>query len=185
MEAKFCMQCGHALIEKKVDGEMRQACSSCSYVHWGNYSVGVGALVMKDGKLLLVRRAQEPGKGYWTNPGGYIEQHEQIDDTVRREVQEESGVDARVTGIVAVRDQPRAVHNVYIAFAMEYISGDPTPDNVEVDAAGFFSLADMETMNVADFTRWLVDVAVKAKDDGLEAEPEKPSALAKYGLYRV
>ncbi|GIQ71383.1 NUDIX hydrolase [Xylanibacillus composti] len=185
MEAKYCLLCGHPLVEKVIDGDPRQACSACSYVHWGNYSVGVGALVIKEGKLLLVRRAQEPGKGYWTNPGGYIEQHELIDETVRREVREESGVDARVTGIVAVRDQPRAIHNLYIAFAMEYIGGEPTPDHAEVDAAGFFSLEEMATMNVADFTRWLVDVAVRAQDSGLTAEREVPASLSKYGLYRV
>lgn len=185
MVAVHCLSCGSIMIEKQIDEMTRKACSVCDYVHWGNYSVGVGALVLKEDKILLVRRAQEPGKGYWTNPGGYIEQFELIHETIRREVLEESGIEAAVKGIVAVRDQPRAIHNVYIAFAMDYLSGDPQPDGYEVDAAGFFSLQEMETMNVADFTRWLVDVAIKGNSDGLALDEKPVVSLSGYGLFRT
>ncbi|TXK74475.1 NUDIX domain-containing protein [Paenibacillus sp. N3.4] len=185
MEAKFCMSCGAAMETRDVDGTIRRACTVCSFVHWGNYSIGVGALVMKEGKMLLVRRAQEPGKGRWTNPGGYIEQHELIEDTIEREVMEECGVKAVVNRLVAVRDLPRSIHNVYIAFEMDYVSGEPVPDGVEVDAAGFYSLAEMETMPVADFTRWLVDVAVHSDHTGLVADKEPIVKMDGYGLYRV
>jgi ADP-ribose pyrophosphatase YjhB (NUDIX family) len=185
MEAKFCMSCGAALETRDVDGTTRSACTVCSFVHWGNYSVGVGALVMREGKLLLVRRAQEPGKGRWTNPGGYIEQLEPIHDTIQREVREETGVEAVVNKVIAVRDLPRNIHNLYIAFDMEYVSGDPEPDGVEVDAAGFYSLEEMETMNVADFTRWLIDVAMHAESAGLVADRNPLVPMEGYGLYRI
>lgn len=185
MEAKYCISCGCALEIREIDGTPRKACTGCSYVHWGNYSVGVGALVVKDDKLLLVRRAQDPGKGYWTNPGGYIEQLEGIHDTIQREVLEESGIEAVVKSVVAVRDQPRNIHNVYIAFSMEYVGGEPTPDHLEVDAAGFYSLQEMETMNVAPFTRWLADVAVKAKTEGLVADEKPVVPLAGNVLFRI
>ncbi|OPH59715.1 NUDIX hydrolase [Paenibacillus ferrarius] len=185
MEAKFCMTCGAAMESRDVDGTVRRACTVCSFVHWGNYSIGVGALVMKDEKILLVRRAQEPGKGRWTNPGGYIEQHELIQETIVREVMEECGVRAEVTRLVAVRDLPRSIHNVYIAFELDYISGEPTPDGVEVDAAGFFSLQEMETMPVADFTRWLIDVALHSTQAGLVEDEDPIIQMDGYGLYRV
>ena len=184
MEANYCLACGTALVTKDIGGTPRRACPSCSFVHWGNYSIGVGALVQREGKLLLVRRAQEPGRGYWTNPGGYIEQDELIHETVRREVLEEAGIDAVVRSIVAIRDQPRAIHNVYIAFAMDYAGGEPVPDGEEVDAAGFFSLEEMERMNVAGFTRWLVDVALR-QGSGLLADEEPIVPLPGYGLFRI
>ncbi|WP_246042404.1 NUDIX domain-containing protein [Cohnella pontilimi] len=170
---------------RDFDGTMRNACTQCAFVHWGNYSIGVGALVVKDGKLLLVRRAQEPGKGFWTNPGGYIEQLEPIAETIEREVFEESGVRAVVQNIVAVRDQPRSIHNVYIAFSMEYVAGEPKPDGFEVDAAGFFSSQEMEGMNVAGFTRWLADVALHGREPGLAADRKPIVDLPGYGLFRV
>ncbi|MDF2668804.1 MAG: hydrolase [Paenibacillus sp.] len=185
MEAKFCMSCGAALEPRIVDGEERKACTECSYVHWGNYSIGVGALVERDGKYLLVRRAQNPGKGNWTNPGGYIEQLELFNKTIEREVLEEAGVEAVVKQIVAVRDQPRSIHNIYVAFAMEYISGEPTPDNVEVDAAGFFSLEELEGMPVANFTRWLLDVAHNGKSVGLNLDAEPCVPIEGCALFRV
>lgn len=185
MEVKYCSSCGHEMEDRDVDGKVRRACTKCSFVHWGNYSIGVGALVLKDNKLLLVRRAQEPGKGYWTNPGGYIEQLELITETIVREVLEESGIVAEVNRIVAVRDQPRSIHNLYIAFSMEYVTGEPTPDNIEVDAAGFFSLEEMENMNVAAFTKWLVDVALHGKTEGLCVDDNPIIALPGYGLFRV
>ncbi|MFC5470276.1 NUDIX domain-containing protein [Cohnella suwonensis] len=185
MEVNFCSSCGGEMETREIDGTPRRACTRCTFVHWGSYSVGVGALVVKDGKVLLVRRAQEPGKGYWTNPGGYAEQLEPIEETVRREVQEECGVDAVVRGVIALRDQPRAVHNVYIAFAMDYAGGEPTPDNVEVDAAGFYSLEEMREMHVAPFTKWLVDVALNGKTEGLTIDREPLVPLNGYGLFRT
>jgi len=185
MEAHFCLTCGAPLEVRDIDGTSRKACTKCSFVHWGNYSVGVGALIMKDGKILLVRRAQEPGKGNWTNPGGYIEQHELIHETIRREVLEETGVEAVVTSVVALRDLPRAIHNLYIAFAMDYVAGEPAADGVEVDAAGFYSLEEMETMKVAPFTRWLIDVAIKASSTGLKVDEHPIVPLDGHGLFRV
>lgn len=185
MEAKFCMECGHELESRDIDGTMRRACTSCSFIHWGSYSIGVGALVVKDGQILLVRRAQEPGKGKWTNPGGYIEQLEAIQDTVQREVLEECGVQATVKSIVALRDQPRSIHNLYIAFEMEYVSGEPVPDYVEVDAAGFFTLKELESLDVASFTQWLIDVAFRGRSQGLRVDSEPVVPLNGYGLFRV
>lgn len=182
---QFCSSCGTKLEKRAIDGEERLACPSCPFVHWGSYSIGVGALLKKDGKVLLVRRAQEPGKGYWTNPGGYIEQHEPIEKTIEREVAEEAGIEARAVGVLAVRDQPRDIHNVYIAFEMEYVSGEPTPDQFEVDAAGFFDAEEMASMNVAPFTRWLVNIALNGQTAGLEKDDATSLPLKQLGLFKV
>jgi ADP-ribose pyrophosphatase YjhB (NUDIX family) len=185
MTVNFCVSCGHAMETRSMDGVERRACTQCTSVHWGNYSVGVGALVVKDNKVLLVRRAQDPGKGNWTNPGGYIEQMEPIEQTIVREVQEEAGVQTRVKRIVALRDQPRTVHNIYIAFEMEYVDGEPKPDGYEVDAAGFFTLEEMQTMQVANFTKWLVDIALHGQSGGLHPDLEPVAPSPGNGFFRI
>lgn len=185
MEVRYCLSCGHQLEIRNIGGEDRKACPNCSYVFWGNYSIGVGALIIKDEKILLVRRSQNPGKGLWTNPGGYIEQHESIEKTIIREVVEETGITAKVNGIIAVGDMPRDVHNVYLVFLMDYVEGDPKPDNVEVDGAGFFSLEEMDSMNVAELTRELASIAFEQPSHGLKANPVKMVSLPTYGLYGI
>lgn len=185
MSVNFCSKCGSKVELRSIDGTDRIACTSCDYIYWGNYSIGVGALIIKEDKVLLVKRAQEPGKGFWTNPGGYIEQMEPIEETIVREVLEEAGIHAKVKSVIAVRDQPREIHNLYIAFAMEYVSGEPIPDGDEVDEAGFFTLEETGAMHVASFTKWLLDVAFQVNDNGLIKEPLPIRALEKYGLFRV
>ncbi len=54
--------------------------------------LGVGALIFEDSNLLLVERAKEPLKGYWSLPGGIVEAGEKLEDAVRREVLEETGL---------------------------------------------------------------------------------------------
>ena len=68
---------------------------------------------------------------------------------------------------------------------MDYVSGEPVPDNVEVDGAGFFSPEEMQEMNVAPFTRWLADVAFNGQSDGLLADNHPIVPLVGYGLFRV
>src|SRR5260370_15386659 len=55
--------------------------------------LGVGALIFNDGNLLLVERAKEPLKGYWSLPGGIVEAGEKVEDAIPREMVEEDGVE--------------------------------------------------------------------------------------------
>lgn len=64
--------------------------------------LGVGALVFQDGKVLLIERGQEPLKGWWTLPGGLVETGERLECAVRREVQEETGLEIRPFAVAAI-----------------------------------------------------------------------------------
>jgi len=57
--------------------------------------IGVGAVIIKDGKILLEKRKNEPGKGKWSIPGGLVELGESVEQTVIREVKEETGLDVK------------------------------------------------------------------------------------------
>lgn len=66
--------------------------------------VGAGALIIKDGKLLLIKRGAKPGQGKWSIPGGLVELGERVQNTVVREVKEECGLDIEVEKLVDVFD---------------------------------------------------------------------------------
>ena len=71
-------------------------------------TVGVGAFVIRDGGLLVVRRTYGPSKGLWTIPSGYVEPHDSVAQAVEREVREETAVAARAEAIVGVRNRVTA-----------------------------------------------------------------------------
>jgi ADP-ribose pyrophosphatase YjhB (NUDIX family) len=66
--------------------------------------VGAGALIIKDGKLLLIKRGAKPGQGKWSIPGGLVELGERVQDAIVREVKEECGLDIEVERLVDVFD---------------------------------------------------------------------------------
>jgi len=66
--------------------------------------VGVGALIEEGGRILLVRRRFEPGKGLWSIPGGLVELGEPVEEAVKREVREETGIDIELDGLLDVVD---------------------------------------------------------------------------------
>lgn len=64
--------------------------------------LGVGALIFESGKLLIVERAGEPFKGYWSLPGGILETGEKLGEGVRREVREETGLEVEPLSVFEV-----------------------------------------------------------------------------------
>jgi len=67
--------------------------------------VGVGAVIVADGRVVLVKRAHEPLKGEWSLPGGSVEVGETLADAVAREVLEETGLRVRVGSLIEVLDR--------------------------------------------------------------------------------
>jgi len=67
--------------------------------------VGVGAVVVRDGRALIIRRAHEPRKGEWSLPGGHLDLGESLVAAVRREVKEETGLDVNVGPIIETFDR--------------------------------------------------------------------------------
>lgn len=88
--------------------------------------IAVGAVVIRNGSLLMVRRGREPAKDLWSVPGGRVEKGEYLHAAVAREVQEETGLEVQVgelLGILEVVGDPHYIILDFVATA----SGDAEP----------------------------------------------------------
>ena len=100
MLARFCPRCGHATETFEQEGRPRARCPSCRHVDYANPKPAVGAIVARGGQVLLSRRAREPHRGLWDLPGGFLEAGESAEAAILRELAEETGLAARVRGLV-------------------------------------------------------------------------------------
>ncbi len=93
--------------------------------------VGVGAIIEDGGRVLLVERGREPLKGIWSVPGGAVEAGERLEEAVRREVLEETGLDVKPLRIAEVferilrdTDGRTEYHYVLIDYVCQVIGGE-------------------------------------------------------------
>lgn len=64
--------------------------------------MGVGGIIFRDDRVLLVKRGKDPGKGQWSIPGGIVDVGETVETAVRREIKEETGLQVEVVDLMAV-----------------------------------------------------------------------------------
>lgn len=88
--------------------------------------VAVGAIAVRDGCLLMVRRARDPGRGLWSLPGGRVERGELLEEAVAREVREETGVEVTVGALAGIFEVVGDPHYVVLDFLAEP-AGDAPP----------------------------------------------------------
>jgi 8-oxo-dGTP diphosphatase len=68
--------------------------------------ITVDAIIERDGKILMIKRKNEPFKGAWALPGGFIEYNESAEDAVRREVKEETNMELSIKSLLGVYSKP-------------------------------------------------------------------------------
>ncbi|MGI8864193.1 MAG: NUDIX domain-containing protein [Solirubrobacteraceae bacterium] len=131
-EARFCPECGQPA---EVNFPRRIACSHCGYCAYYNPKPVAGAIpVDGEGRVILLRRGFDPGRGLWTFPGGFVDLGESVEDAAHRETDEELRLAIELGSLVGVysRADERVVLIVYRALAI----GEPqtTPEAVEIRA---------------------------------------------------
>jgi ADP-ribose pyrophosphatase YjhB (NUDIX family) len=172
----FCPQCGKRLAVHLIEGRERPHCAretgGCGFIDFGRYSLGVGGIVMNtdaagERAILLIQRNQEPNRGYWTLPGGFVESEEMAEAAIVREVQEETGLHCAIVGLVGFRNRPDPdVNTSYVVFLLQLEAGElmqgPTDEIIQ---RRFYTLTEVRTMDL--LTPLSRAVAVAALTEGL------------------
>ncbi len=141
---QFCPQCGTLLITRQVSDKPRRACPACGYVHFTDPKVGVGVLLVQDGKILLIQRRAEPERGKWSIPAGYLDAGEDPRVTAVRETAEEAGLEVAIERLVDVFHNPpgQGGASIFLLFAARWVGGEPQAGD-DATAVGFFSPDDL------------------------------------------
>lgn len=108
----------------------------------------VGVVCLRGDEVLLIRRGTPPRQGDWSLPGGRIEPGERAVDAALRELREETGVEAEITGLIDVVDGlfPEAGrHYVLIDYAARWLAGEPVAGDDAIEAR-FVALDQVEAL---------------------------------------
>ena len=148
-DVRFCPRCGNLA---DVAFPRSITCPHCGYGAYYNPKPVASAIpVDQHGRVILLRRAFDPGAGLWTFPGGFVDLGESVEDAARRETREEMEIDVELERLVGVysRAEDRVVLVVFAATAL----GEPrtteeatevrafAPDELPWDELAFWSTA--------------------------------------------
>ena len=140
----YCPLCATPLEITNHNHCRRNICPTCDFVDWHNPSPAAGAVLVEQGRLLLVERADYPRQGDWCIPAGFIEWDESPADCAVRELKEETGLEIEVTGLFNVysgNDDPRT--NALLILYFGRIVGGEAQAGDDAAAVEFFSLAEI------------------------------------------
>jgi len=141
---RFCPLCSGALESRllKASDPQRLVCVRCEFVFYLDPKLAVGTIISDShDRIVLVRRAIEPGYGRWVFPGGYVDRGEEVQSAAVREAREETGLEVRLDRLVNVYSYSGRVP-VIIVYAATAVGGSLACDDEGLEAR-FFEYQDL------------------------------------------
>ena len=148
MKPRYCPRCATELELRASGGPDpdRPTCPNCGWVHYENPTPTVQAWIDRDGEFLALRRADEPNKGEWNMPGGFVEVDESGPEAIAREVLEETGLEIAAEEVIGIfastygeGEDAKSIFDVAYLCSLEGGEMEVSDESLE---AGWFSLDD-------------------------------------------
>jgi ADP-ribose pyrophosphatase YjhB (NUDIX family) len=149
-QIKFCSRCGTATSLQERFGKMHPVCPQCEWIHFEDPKVAAAVLVERDGRVLLVRRSNEPYRGLWTLPAGFVDAGEDPAQAAERECLEETGLSVRVKrvlDVIAGQEHERGADFI-IVYEAEVLGGTLSP-NDDADLVEWFEYSSLPPLAFA------------------------------------
>lgn len=139
---KFCPVCGSPLEPRvlKMTEPKRLVCTNeaCGFIFYLDPKIAVGTIIRmgESRKLVLVKRAIEPGYGKWVFPGGYVDRGEEITLAALREAREEAGLDIRLDHLINIYSYAGRAP-IIVVYAATMIGGELATDDEGLEIREF------------------------------------------------
>jgi 8-oxo-dGTP diphosphatase len=131
--------------------------------------VGIGVVIWKDDKFLLIQRGKPPRMGQWSIPGGRQELGETVKETVLRETLEETGLTVELTDFLDVVDSIQkdekgniAFHATLVDYAAEWLSGEASANSDAIDVA-WHNLEDLKELGLWSETTRIIQKSARLR----------------------
>ncbi len=136
----FCLRCGHPLELRQTQGALRPVCTQCGRVHFIDPKVAVGLVITRADQLLLIQRRNDPERGKWSVPAGFVDAGEDPARAAEREALEETGLQTAVTGLLDVYAKVQSTEgaDILIVYTARVVGGQLQPGD-DAAQADYFS----------------------------------------------
>ncbi len=162
-EYRYCPICGNILKVGIFNGKERKHCPHCAFINYKNPLPSVGAIAVKEDKVLLIKRGIEPGKGIWAPPSGFMELGETPEEAVLRELKEETGMSGRVKRLLGIYREITSIYGdilviVYLVILNkgEIVAGDDAED------AKFFDIDKLPDLHFNCFRKAIEKINIQS-----------------------
>jgi ADP-ribose pyrophosphatase YjhB (NUDIX family) len=138
-QVKFCMRCGGEVNHVEKFGKLRPVCPHCGFIYFQDPKVAAAVLIEQSSRVLLVRRVNEPFRGLWSLPAGFVNAGEDPAEAAVRECLEETGLIVKikkVLDVIAGREHERGADFI-IVYSAEIVAGEMQPAD-DADAVEWF-----------------------------------------------
>ena len=145
-DIKFCSHCGGKLFPSSND--FGRICEVCGKTFYAPISPAIITAIEKNGKLLLAHNTAWI-ENRFSIIAGFVEPGERLEETVRREIREEVGIEVKNIKYFGSQTWPFP-NSLMLGFTADYLSGEVKPDGVEISNADFYSPDEIKNMNIPD-----------------------------------
>ena len=153
---RFCPMCGSAVDRISHNGRERHVCPACGFIIYVNPLPAATVVVLDNRNVLLTLRADEPRKGEWCLPGGFIEWGETPEEGAKRELFEETGLIGERLRYIGVYNSVVTFHALLHGYRVESWSGELTCGD-DAEAVQWFPLDSLPSLAFDAHDKFLAD----------------------------
>jgi molybdenum cofactor cytidylyltransferase len=129
---EYCQRCGARVWQRELYGRLRPRCPVCRYTYFYDPKLATAVIVEIDGRIVMQRRAVDPGAGKWSLPSGFVDRGEIVTEAAAREVFEEVGLVVRDLQSIGFYSEPGATVTLAVfaaeAAGQQPVAGDETSE---------------------------------------------------------